>query len=187
MSDQSQPLSARLWQFVRRHWAWALVLAAGFYLYQSISPSVDLPETGPPAPDFELTTLEGEPFRLSEQRGKIVVLNVWATWCPPCRMEVPGFVELQDEYRDQGVLFVGLSVDEEGFEAVQPFAEEYEMNYPQVVGRGVAFQKYGQTTTVPRTYLIDREGRIRYQHTGLWMKGSLAAALDKLIAASPQQ
>ncbi len=176
--------SAARWlgRFLRRHWTWGVVLAAGFYLWQDIRPNIDLPESGPPAPDFALEQMNGETFRLSEHRGEVVVLNVWATWCPPCRVEIPGFVDLQREFADAGVTFVGLSVDEEGLAAVRSFAEGREMNYPQVASRSVAYRKYGPSTTVPRTYVIDKQGRIRYQHTGLLLKGALVPVLEALSA-----
>lgn len=172
----------RIGRFLARNWTWGIVIAAGIYLWQTISPDVDLPESGPAAPDFELTTLEGDRFRLSEHRGEVVVLNVWATWCPPCRVEIPGFVELQEEYRDEGVTFVGLSVDEEGFDAVGPFAERKGMNYPQLASQRVAYRLYGDADSVPRTYLIDKQGRIRYMHVGLLLKGALAPMLEELAA-----
>lgn len=178
----ARSLALSSWDFLRRYWMWGAVLIFGIYLWQDIRPNIDLPESGPPAPDFELTQMNGEPFRLSDHRGKVVILNVWATWCPPCRVEIPGFVELQEEYGEQDVIFVGLSVDESGFEAVRSFAKDQRLNYPQLASQKVAYQKYGQSTTVPRTYVIDKQGRIRYRHTGLLMKGSLVPVLDELLA-----
>lgn len=160
---------------------WALVLALGWYLYQSISPNIDIPDSGYPAPDFSLTTLEGDTLQLSGLEGQVVVLNIWATWCPPCRVEIPGFKNLQEEFAGE-VQFVGLSVDEEGFDVVGPFAREKEINYPQLASREVAARSYGETTTIPRTYLIDREGEIRYMHSGLLLEGSLRAGLEKLVS-----
>ncbi len=161
---------------------WGVVLAFGVYLWYDISPNIDLPESGPPAPDFTLTQMNGETFQLSEHRGEVVVLNVWATWCPPCRVEIPGFVELQHQFREEGVLFVGLSVDEGGLETVRDFAQDRTLNYPQVASRAVAYRKYGQSTTIPRTYVIDKRGQIRYRHTGLLLKGALKPVLEQLSA-----
>jgi peroxiredoxin len=125
--------------------------------------------------------MNGETFRLSEHRGKVVVLNIWATWCTPCHTEVPGFVELQNEFAAE-VTFVGLSINESGFAAVRPFARRYDLNYPQLASPSVAWQKYGQSRTVPRTFVIDKHGRIRYRHTGLLLKGRLKVVLDELTA-----
>lgn len=174
--------AVRTGSFLRRYWMWGVLLIVGFYLWQDIRPNIDLPEDGPTAPDFELKQMNGETFRLSDHRGEVVILNVWATWCPPCRVEIPGFVELQGEFAGRGVTFVGLSVDQGGLEDVRSFARDREINYPQVASRSVAYRKYGQTTTVPRTYVIDKRGRIRYRHTGLLMKGSLTPVLEELVA-----
>ena len=181
-SSRLRTMATRAGRLVRRHWMWGVVLVFGYYLWQDIHPDVDLPSTGPPAPDFTLERMNGESFRLSDHRGEVVVLNVWATWCPPCRVEIPGFVELQRTFADRGVTFVGLSVDEGGLDAVRAFAKGRAINYPQVASRSVAYRKYGQTTTVPRTYIIDKRGRIRYQHTGLLLKGALEPVLEALTA-----
>jgi peroxiredoxin len=174
-------VAAAAWRFVRAYWMWGVVIAVGFYLWQDIRPNIDLPPDGPPAPDFTLQQMNGDTFRLSDHRGEVVILNVWATWCPPCRVEIPGFVELQDEYGEQGVTFVGLSVDQSGLQAVRKFADGQRLNYPQVASQSVAYRKYGESTTVPRTYVIDKQGRIRYQHTGLLMKGSLVPVIEELL------
>jgi peroxiredoxin len=174
-------VAAAVWRFVRAYWMWGVVIAVGFYLWQDIRPNIDLPPDGPPAPDFTLQQMNGDTFRLSDHRGEVVILNVWATWCPPCRVEIPGFVELQDEYGERGVTFVGLSVDQSGLQAVREFADGQRLNYPQVASQSVAYRKYGESTTVPRTYVIDKQGRIRYQHTGLLMKGSLVPVIEELL------
>jgi peroxiredoxin len=181
-SSRFRPIARWAGRVVRRYWMWGALLLFGVYLWQDIRPDVDLPEDGPRAPDFALTRMNGETFRLSEHRGEVVVLNVWATWCPPCRDEIPGFVELQREFRGKGVTFVGLSVDEDGLAAVRRFAQTQTLNYPQVASPEVAYRKYGRTTAVPRTFVIDRRGRIRYTHSGLFMPGRLQPMLDVLVA-----
>lgn len=172
----------RAGRILGRYWLWGVVLLIGALLWQDMQPEVDVPENGPPAPDFKLRKMNGEPFRLSAHRGDIVVLNVWATWCQPCHDEIPGFVDLQEAFADRGVTFVGLSIDEAGLDAVRPFARKYALNYPQVASQSVAWEKYGQMRTIPRTFVIDRQGRIRYRHTGLLMKGRLKLVLDKLMS-----
>jgi len=167
--------------FLRRNWMWGIILVFGIYLWNDIRPDIDLPASGPEAPDFALAQMNGGTFQLSDHRGKVVVLNVWATWCPPCRVEIPGFVELQAQLEGD-VQFVGLSVDERGLDAVREFERTTELNYPQVASRSVAWNEYGQTRTVPRTYVIDKAGRVRYQHTGLLLKGALEPVLKELVA-----
>lgn len=158
-----------------------MVLLIGALLWQDMQPDVTVAESGPMAPDFALEQMNGETFRLSEHRGEVVVLNIWATWCDPCHAEVPGFVELQNEFAGE-VTFVGLSIDDSGFEAVRPFARRYDLNYPQLASQSVAWEKYGRSQAVPRTVVIDRQGRIRYRHTGLLLKGRLKIVLDELTA-----
>src|SRR5690625_2669669 len=87
------------------------------------------------AKDFEVQRVNGESFQLSRQKGKVVLLNIWATWCTPCHEETPEFVDLYTEYRDQGLEILGVSIDEQGMSVVKPFMEKYEVNYPIVIDR----------------------------------------------------
>jgi peroxiredoxin len=168
---------ARLW----RYGSWGVLLVTLVYAYRSVSPNIDLSQRYDPAPDFELRDMNGNVFRLSDQRGEVVVLNFWATWCPPCRAEIPGFVRLQREFAGDGVRFVGISLDEEGFTVVRPFASKHGLNYAQVVDRGEVAHRYGGISSVPTTFLIDREGRIRYVHSGLLLRRALGSALRELV------
>ena len=176
---------ARAGRFLRRYWFWGVLALAGALLWQDLQPEVTGEETGPVAPDFALEQMNGETFRLSDHRGEVVVLNIWATWCDPCHTEAPGFVELQNEFAGE-VTFVGLSIDDGGFAAVRPFARKYDLNYPQLASQTVAWEKYGRSQAVPRTFVLDRQGRIRYRHTGLLLKGRLKLVLDELTAEPPR-
>ena len=133
------------------------------------------------APDFTRATLKGGTFQLSEFQGKIVVLNFWATWCGPCREEIPDFIELQKEMSED-VQFVGVALDEEGVEVVRPFARKYDINYPIVVDdSGHVARKYGGVRALPTTYVINREGNIRYRTPGRVPKKILEDALAEMI------
>jgi len=134
------------------------------------------------APNFTLTKMNGESFTLSEHEGKVVVLNVWATWCPPCRKEIPDFIEIQKDMRDEGVLFVGVSVDREGWEVVRPFAEEYGINYPLLVDDGTINNKYGPFRGIPTTFIINKKGKVEYVAPGMINRGVLEPALDELVS-----
>ena len=134
------------------------------------------------APNFTLTKMNGESFTLSEHEGKVVVLNVWATWCPPCRKEIPDFIEIQEDMRDDGVLFVGVSVDREGWEVVRPFAEEYGINYPLLVDDGTINNKYGPFRGIPTTFIINKKGKVEYVAPGMINRGILEPALDELVS-----
>lgn len=141
----------------------------------------DSPQDLSPAPDFTLKTMDGEPFTLSEHKGKIIVLNIWATWCPPCREEIPDFIEIQNEMRED-VLFLGVSMDETGWDVVRPFAEEFGINYPLVVDDGTVTQKYGPIMGIPMSFIINREGEVAYVIPGMVRKEVLQSTLDELIA-----
>jgi len=177
----SSPFRLRTaWQYVVRYWHWPVLLAAGIYLYQQYLPYIDLAEPGRPAPDVVAETMDGDTFGLREHRGEVVVVNVWATWCMPCRVEMPGFVDLQDEFRSEGVQFVGISVDQSGSNVVRSFVKEKGINFPQIVNPTLAARHF-PGDVVPRTYLIDKQGRIRYEHNGVILKWALDDALETLV------
>lgn len=134
-----------------------------------------------PAPDFTLTDMEGNPFTLSDHRGTVVVLNLWATWCPPCREEIPDFMALQEEMQGD-VLFLGVSVDREGWDIVRPFVELMEINYPQVVDDGTIARLYGPIRGIPTTFLINRDGYVEGYAPGMLHKERLRPLLEALIA-----
>lgn len=133
------------------------------------------------ARDFEVTLVNGEKFKLSEQEGKVVLLNIWATWCAPCREEVPDFVELYDRYKDQGLEILGVSIDKQGESVVKPFMEKYEVNYPIVIDRGTIMDKYGPTMGIPTTYVIGREGNLEYFAVGALTNKELEPRLQELL------
>ena len=137
------------------------------------------------APDFERPTLAGDAFELSSTRGDVVLVNVWATWCLPCAVETPDLVALHGELQDQGVRFVGVSLDEGGFDDVRPFAEEYGIDYPLVLDDGALLDPYGGLVALPTTLLIDRDGVVRYRLRGLTSKEQLLPLLHGLLAEAP--
>ena len=134
------------------------------------------------APDFTLNNMNGNPFTLSNHEGKVVVLNIWATWCPPCRKEIPDFIDIQKEMRDEEVLFVGVSVDQEGWEVVKPFAKKYGINYPLVVDDGTINRKYGPFRGIPTTFIINKKGKVEYVAPGMINKQKLKPILKKLAS-----
>ena len=114
---------------------------------------------GHDAPDFTLTDLQGHPVTLSDLRGKAVVLNFWATWCPPCKEEIPWFVDLQKRYGEQGLQIVGVSMDDDGDQkSVAKFAAENSINYPILLGKENVAAQYGGIDYLPTTFYIDRSG-----------------------------
>jgi thiol-disulfide isomerase/thioredoxin len=127
--------------------------------------SPQLRADAPPA--WTLKDLAGKTVSLSDFKGKVVVLDIWATWCPPCRAEIPHFIELQDEYKDKGVTVVGMSVDSTGPESVAKFAQEHKMNYPIVMADEATATAYGADQGIPLTIVIDKKGNVVARHLGL--------------------
>jgi peroxiredoxin len=115
---------------------------------------------GRTAPEFALTDLSGKTVRLADFKDKVVLLDFWATWCAPCREEIPDFVDLQKRYAEQGFSLLGISLDEEGAEVVKPFAQQFGINYPVVIGNTEVSAAYGGMQALPTAFLIGRDGRI---------------------------
>jgi cytochrome c biogenesis protein CcmG/thiol:disulfide interchange protein DsbE len=135
------------------------------------------------APNFTLDRLNGDSFRLQEHRGEVVVLNFWATWCPPCREEIPDFVRLQEDLGDRGVQFVGVALERDPDpQAVRDFAENMNVNYPIGLDDGSIAQKYGGVRTLPTTFVIGPDGEIRGRIPGRTTEERLRPALEQLLA-----
>jgi peroxiredoxin len=141
-----------------------------------------LPETaGNAAPSFTLQDLSGKQVSLSDFRGKVVVLDFWATWCPPCVMEIPHFIELYEQYEAQGFAMVGISLDRDGIGVVEAFASKYKINYPILMNDGRADKDYGGITSIPTTFVIDRAGNIRQKYVGYREKDVFEADIKALL------
>ena len=117
------------------------------------------------APDFTLPQPDGESLHLSAYRGKVVLLDFWATWCYPCREEIPHLVDLQQKYGDRGLQVLGISMDDSP-DPVGPFYQQFHMNYPVVMGTAKTGESYGGILGLPITFLIGRDGRIYAKHIG---------------------
>lgn len=135
----------------------------------------------PLAPDFTLKDLEGNDFSLSETKGKVVILDFWATWCPPCRMEIPHFQELYEEYGDEGLVVLGVALDRGGAADVKPFVEANGVTYPVVIGDQQVVSAYGGIRGIPTTFIIDRQGGIVSKAVGYRDKNFFETAIRKLI------
>ncbi len=116
------------------------------------------------APDFTLTSVDGKDISLSDYQGKVVILDFWATWCPPCKAEIPGFIELYSQYKDQGLEIIGVSLDQGDLSVVPAFVKSYNVNYPIVYYRDQVVNDYGRAIggirSIPTTFVIDRDGNI---------------------------
>jgi len=133
------------------------------------------------APDFELKDVNGQVVKLAEQRGKVVLLNFWATWCGPCKMEIPWFIEFQQKYKDKGFTVIGVAEDDEGWEVVKPYLEKKQVNYPVVLFTTQLEQAYGGIEALPTTFLLDRQGRVMATHVGLVTKKEYSDEIEKLL------
>jgi peroxiredoxin len=165
---------------------WVVAAAAVAALVYALVPSMPAPsalvETGTAAAangvcpadakaanlDFTVKDMQGKSVSLADFKGKVILLDFWATWCPPCKAEIPGFVELQQAYGEKGLQVVGVSVDDP-VEKLPPFAQEFGMNYPVLVGLGRddLQDAYGPMWGIPTTFLISRDGKICRKHSGL--------------------
>jgi len=135
----------------------------------------------PSTPPWQLAALGGERVKSSDFDGKVVILNFWATWCVPCREEIPGLVELQKQYGDKGVVVVGLSLDQGGPELVKRFVERFKINYPVVMADEKIVKEFGSVEAVPTTFIIDREGRIAGKHIGFAEKAVFEREIKSLL------
>jgi peroxiredoxin len=145
-------------------------------------PSLPPPSSGPgePAPAFTLTSLEGSKVSLSDFRGKVVILDFWATWCPPCKREIPDFIVLQTKYGAQGLQILGVAVSDEE-SAVRKFVKDVGMNYPVVLGTPAVSSQYGGVESIPTTFVIDRDGKIRETFVGYRSVDTFEAVIGPLL------
>jgi cytochrome c biogenesis protein CcmG/thiol:disulfide interchange protein DsbE len=132
------------------------------------------------APNFSLKTSDGKSLELAKLQGKVVVVNFWATWCGPCRKEIPGFIEVYGRLKSKGLEIVGISLDREGWTVVKPYIDKSKITYPVVVDNGKLADAYGGIDAIPTTFIVDRKGNIVKKHVGYISKEDL----EKLVSAS---
>ena len=125
--------------------------------------------------------MEDRDVTLSDYEGKVVLLNFWATWCGPCKIEMPWFVEFQQKYRDRGFSVIAVSMDEEGWDVVRPFMDHLKPNFPVVIGNDEMGEEFGGVVALPTTFIIDREGKIASSHQGLVSKSDYEEEIEQLL------
>ncbi|HXP86150.1 MAG TPA: redoxin domain-containing protein [Bryobacteraceae bacterium] len=133
------------------------------------------------APDFALKDATGATVKLSNLKGKVVLLNFWATWCGPCKVEIPWFIEFQQTYKDRNFTVVGVSMDDDGWASVKPYVTEKKINYRIVIGDDMLAKVYGGVESLPTTFVIDRFGRIASSHVGLISKKQYENEIQRLL------
>lgn len=133
-------------------------------------------------PDFQLqSTNNAELIQSQNYRGKLMLINFWATWCPPCRKEIPSLIELQKQYNAQGFTVIGISVDQAGVEIIRKFGEKMGINYPLAVGTTEITKGFGSVSGIPASFLIDRKGNIAKSYAGYVTHEQLKKDIDALI------
>jgi cytochrome c biogenesis protein CcmG/thiol:disulfide interchange protein DsbE len=136
------------------------------------------------APEFSLKDANGKTVHLSDYRGKVVLLDFWATWCGPCKVEIPWFMEFENEFKNQGFAVLGVSMDEDGWAAINPYVRDRKMNYRVLLGDDKVSTSYGGLDALPTTLLIDREGNIASIHEGVSMgKEEFKNAIVQLLGS----
>lgn len=129
-------------------------------------PTIRFVRNPDPAPEFKLTTLEGKPLSLADYSGKVILVNFWASWCGPCRAEIPDLVELQNRYKDQ-LQIIGLVVDDDDEAAIKKFVTDFGINYPVALASDAIRLEYGGIPALPTSFVLDAEGRVVQKHEGL--------------------
>jgi peroxiredoxin len=136
------------------------------------------------APEFSLKDANGQTVHLADYRGKVVVLDFWATWCGPCKIEIPWFMEFETQFKDQGFAVLGVSMDEDGWAVIKPYVRDRKMNYRILLGDDKISTSYGGLDALPTTLLIDREGNIASVHEGVSMgKEEFKNAIVQLLGS----
>jgi thiol-disulfide isomerase/thioredoxin len=138
-----------------------------------------------PAPDFTLEKLDGGNMKLSDLRGKAVLLNFWATWCGPCKIETPWLVELQKQYGSQGLQVIGVAMDDSGKDDIAKFAKDMGVNYPVLLGKEAVGDEYGGVPALPESFFIGRDGKIVDRIIGLKGRADIEDAIKEALKTSP--
>lgn len=139
-----------------------------------------------PAPAFTLQDLNGKNVSLSDFKGKVVILDFWATWCAPCVQEIPHFIELYNQYKDKGFAMVGISLDQADISVVKSFVQKLKVNYPIMMGDGKVDKAYGEILSIPTTFVIDPAGNIRQKYIGYHDKAVFENDIKILLPKTEQ-
>ena len=165
-----------------RHIAVVIVLAAGFFASATNSPADLTPADSRKAlPGIALTDDRGAPIDLSTYKGRVVLLDYWATWCEGCKEEIPWFMEFQSKYNKTGLTVVGASLDDDGWKSVKPYLSEHKINYRIVIGTFESAKQFGVDKGMPVSVLIDRDGKIADLHPGMVDKAAFEREIQSLL------
>ena len=151
-----------------------------FAVFMVVSPIIAMGQTGH-APTLVLKDIRGRTVRLSDYKGKVVLLNFWATWCPPCRAEMPDFIKMQREYRRRGLQVIGITYPPQEIEEVRQFVRKLGVNYPIALGTKETKTLFDQTETLPLTIIIDRQGNVRDRIEGILLPVEFEQKIKPLL------
>ncbi len=132
-------------------------------------------------PDFSLKDMNGKEFTQADVEGRVVLLNFWATWCGPCKIEMPWFIDFQRKYKDRGFTVLAVSLDEDGWEVVRPFAAELKPNFPILLGDDATAEEFGGVVALPTSFIVNKKGEIVTRHTGLVSKDEYENEIQRLL------
>ncbi len=162
----------------------ALAAFVGYRIWPQAAAAVGVassPNASAAGPAFQLTTLDGNVVTSADLRGKVVLLNFWATWCPPCRLEMPGFESVYELNKNRGFVVLGVAMDADGAAPVQQFLADHHITYPVAMASAPVVQTFGNVNLLPTSFLIDRQGRVRNQVQGVFAAIALDQAVKHLL------
>lgn len=157
----------------------------GLLTRPSVAPEDPAPRVGQPVPDFTLPDLRGNIVQLSTLRGKVVFINIWATWCPPCVEEMPTMQRLYDRLHDRGLEVLAISIDALGAYVVAPFMQQYRLTFPALLDPPGSIARLYRSTAVPESFVVDKQGRLVEKVVGGrdWAHPQVMAMFERLLAA----
>jgi len=176
-------LTSKIPRFTINRIVWILVFGILAYrAHPQVMAALSRGDADTAAPGFELRTLSGETVSLDAFRGQVVLLNFWATWCPPCRVEMPSFQRVYESKADQGFVVLAVSTDVAGESVVRDFITERGFTFPVAMATGRVVHDYGGVRALPTSFLIDRNGHIRHAVKGFFAEPALRLAVNRLLA-----
>lgn len=161
---------------------WAIVLGViAWRVWPQASAALGIARGEHVVPDVVFTTLGGDSIAMADLRGEVVLVNFWATWCGPCRVEMPGFQDVFESRRERGFTIIGISQDVGTPDLVRRFVRDHGIDYPIVAGTPELERAFGGVRALPTSFLVGRDGRIRHVVTGIFLETTLASAVDRLL------
>jgi len=172
---------------LRRRFRWESLLwivpalFIGYRIWPQVAAAFGVASANAPAPPFQLTTLDGRTVTSDQLKGKVVLVNFWATWCPPCRMEMPGFESVYERNANRDFVVLGVSMDEGSSDGVQKFLADRKITYPVAMATADMVRNFGGVNLLPSSFLLDKQGRIRNEVRGIFTSVALEEAVRHLL------